>query len=206
MSKVIKKMKPWKASGWDQISPYYWQKFTNVHKILCSVINESFKNSSCEEWETLGRTVLFPKKGKDTSKPESYRPITCLSIIYKIRSALIANKLNRHIHENDLWPFEQFGTLPKTQGSKEALLVDSMIAQEVKLYKRNIYMVWTDVKKAFDSIQQKYIIKILELLETPAWIINWIRNAMNSWRTKLQVLIKDKMIVTEVIKIMCGIF
>ena len=79
---------------------------------------------------------------------------------------------NKHhvydIHENDLWPFEQFGTLPKTQGSIEALLVYSMIAQEVKLYKRNIYMVWTDVKKAFDSIQQKYIIKILELLEAPA--------------------------------------
>ena len=206
MKKVIKKMKPWKAAGWDQISPYYWQKLDSVHKVLHGAINRSFENSTCEEWETLGRTILFPKKGKDASKPESYRPITCLLIIYKIRSALIANRLNKHIHDNNLWPFEQFGTLGRTQGSKEALLLDSMIAEEVRLYKRNIFMVWTDVKKAYDSIQQHYIIRMLELIEAPSWIINWIKQAMKSWRTKLQMMFKDGMKVTDVIRILCGIF
>mgnify|MGYP001794481862 FL=1 len=127
-------------------------------------------------------------------------------IIYKIKSAIIARKLNTHIHDNNLWPFEQFGALGGTQGSKEVLLLDAMIAEEVRLYKRNIFMVWTDVKKAYDSIQQRYIIRILVLLEVPEWIINFIKQAMKSWRTKLQMIIKDGMVVTDVIKIVCGIF
>ena len=206
MKKVIKRMKPLKAPGWDQIIPFYWQKFNNIHKVLNYAINQSFANSTCEEWETLGRTILFPKKGKDSRKPESYRPITCLSIIYKIKSSIIANKFNKHIHDNQLWPFEQFGALAGTQGSKEALLLDAMIAEEMRMYKRNIFMVWTDVKKAYDSIQQRYIIRVLDLLEVPEWIINFIREAMKSWRTKLQMIVKDGMIVTDVIKILCGIF
>ena len=206
MKKVIKRMKPLKAPGWDQIIPYYWQKLNNIHKVLNYVINRSFENSTCEKWETLGRTILFPKKGKDSTKPESYRPITCLMIIYKIKSAIIARKLNTHIHDNNLWPFEQFGALGGTQGSKEVLLLDAMIAEEVRLYKRNIFMVWTDVKKAYDSIQQRYIIRILVLLEVPEWIINFIKQAMKSWRTKLQMIIKDGMVVTDVIKIVFGKF
>ena len=127
-------------------------------------------------------------------------------IIYKIKSAIIANKLNKHLHENNLWPFEQFGTLEKTQGSKEVLLLDAMIANEVRTYQRNIYMAWTDVKKAFDSVCQNHILRIMEVLGVPKWIINWIKEAMKTWRTKLQIYINGTPSVTEAINIICGIF
>ena len=42
-------------------------------------------------------------------------------------------------------------------------------------------MVWTDVKKAYDNIQQRCIIRVFDLLEVPEWIINFIREAMKSW-------------------------
>ena len=50
MKKVIKRMKPLKTSGWDQIIPYYWQKLNNnIHKVLNYVINRSFEGSTCEK-------------------------------------------------------------------------------------------------------------------------------------------------------------
>ena len=110
LKKTVKKMYPWKAAGWDQIFSFYWQKLSSIHSALQNAINMSFEDGSCNSWETLGRTILLSKPGKDLSKPESYRPITCLQIIYKIRSALISTKLNDHIHDNNLWPFEQQGT------------------------------------------------------------------------------------------------
>ena len=65
--KVIKKMKKWKTAGWDQISPFYWQKFTSIHRALQDAINLSFEHATYDDWETLGRTIMFAKKGKTST-------------------------------------------------------------------------------------------------------------------------------------------
>ena len=111
-----------------------------------------FEEGECPEWETLGRTVLISKKGKTLEKAEHFRPITCLSVIYKIQTAIINNVLRDHIFRNKIWPFEQLGTLEGTLGAKEAILFDRYIAKEVKLYRRNLTVAWTDLKKAYDSL------------------------------------------------------
>lgn len=53
-----------------------------------------------------------------------------LDIIYKIQSAIVATKLLQHMRWNDVWPFEQLGSLSGTQGCKELVLVDASIAEE----------------------------------------------------------------------------
>ena len=201
MKKIIKKMKPWKAPDVDKIYPFYCQKIDATHKKLHNAITKNLKDEMCNEWETIGRTILIEKKGKDLSKVENYRPITCLLIIYKIQSAIVANKLTAHMHTNELWPYEQMGTVPKTQGSKEVLALDSIIAKEARLYGRNLCMVWTDVKKAYDSIFQTYILRTLTMLKVSKWIINWISSAMKSWRTRIEMLVNGEQIVTDVIRI-----
>ena len=204
--RAVKKMKPWKAPGWDKIYPFYWQRLTSLHEVLTKVIEECLKKGSCPEWMTLGRTVLLGKEGKDTTKVENYRPITCLLIIYKVQSSIIAQKIKEHIHANKIWPLEQLGTLSGTQGCKELILVDMTIADEVRTYRRNLCEVWTDIKKAYDTISQKWILKVLEILEFPEWLIDWIKSAMSSWRTRLEVKSKNYQITSKLIDIICGIF
>ena len=65
---------------------------------------------------------------------------------------------------------------------------------------------WTDVKKAYDSLYQEFIIQILEYLKVPSWIIAWLRKAMSTWRTILQVSKGKEKILFEEIFIECGIF
>ena len=65
---------------------------------------------------------------------------------------------------------------------------------------------WTDVKKAYESLHQEFIIQILEYLKVPGWIITLIRKAMSTWRTILQVSKGKETILSEEILIECGIF
>ena len=55
------------------------------------------------------------------------------------------------------------------------------------MYKRNVYVGWTDVKKADDSVFQEFIIEMLNFIKAPKWIIGWLKEAMRTWRTIQQV-------------------
>ena len=177
LSKSLKKMRPWSGTGWDQLYAFMWQKMTSINKLPLQVIVNLSKNSESPTWQTLGRTVLVGKKNKRSDKPENFGPIACLSIIYKIQSSLANSALRSHLFSNNILPFEQLGMVERTFGAKDAILFDWMINREVRLYKRNLYIGWTDVRKAYDSIYQEFIIDILQYVKAPKWIIQWLKKA-----------------------------
>ena len=108
LKRVLRKIKSWGGTGWDQLAAFWWKKITSVHYILIQIVTRFCEEGECPEWETLGRTVLISKKGKTLEKAEHFRPITtCLSVIYKIQTAIINDILRDHIFRNKIWPFEQ---------------------------------------------------------------------------------------------------
>ena len=127
LRKALKEMRPWSGTGWDQLYAFMWQKMTSINKLPLQVITNLFQNSESPTWQTLGRTVLVGKKNKSSDKPGNFRPITCLSIIYKIQSSLANSALRSHLFSNNIWPFEQLGMVERTFGAKEAILFDRMI-------------------------------------------------------------------------------
>jgi hypothetical protein len=46
-------------------------------------------------------TYLVPKSG-DTWEPKNYRPITCLSTMYKTLTRIIARRISVHLEEHNL--------------------------------------------------------------------------------------------------------
>ena len=96
--------------------------------------------------------------------------------------------------------------MEKTLGAKEAIIFDRVINREVKMYKRNFYVGWTDVRKAYDSVFQEFIIEMLNFIKAPKWIIGWLKEAMRTWRTILQVKEGKQFKLSREIEIDCGIF
>ena len=179
---------------------------TSMHQLLLQIISDLLRNEQCLIWQTLRRTVLIVKKNKILDRPEHFRPITYLSIIYKIQTSLVNTVLRSHIFSNNIWPFEQLGTMEKTLGAKEAIIFDRVINREVRMYKRNLYVGWTDVRKAYDSVFQEFIIEMLNIIKAPKWIIGWLKEAMRTWRTILQVKEGKQFKLSREIEIDCGIF
>ena len=58
---------------------------------------------------------------KDTAKcsiPSNFRPITCLSTIWKLLSGILSDCLYNHLHSQRLLPTEQKGISRGSQGAK----------------------------------------------------------------------------------------
>ena len=96
---------------------------------------------------------------------------------------------------------EQAGGKPGSWGCTDQLLINKMILDEVKKNRRNLYMMWFDYKKAFDSVPHDWIIKALKLAKVPDEIVKTVMNLMEIWSTQLSL--ND--MTTNLIKYLCGI-
>ncbi|XP_064214079.1 uncharacterized protein LOC135266755 [Tribolium castaneum] len=204
---VVRKLHNWKAPGPDKIQNFWWKNLTAVHSYLVRHINNIIEHpEETPQFITLGITYM-KAKSEDLSKPQNYRPITCLNTLYKIITSLLANKIDNHVDENQILTEEQKGCRRKTQGCKEQLIIDGIIANEAKKRHRNVSVAWLDYQKAFDSVPHSYLIDVLNIYKVNGKIVNFLQHCMKSWRTQLLVNNDRKTSVkTNPIPIESGIF
>ena len=63
----------------------------------------------------------------------NFRPITCLPLIWKLLTGILAEELYEHLKKkkNSL-PWEQKGYRKGSRGTKDQLLIDKMIVKDCK--------------------------------------------------------------------------
>jgi hypothetical protein len=85
----------------------YWLKeFPATHSYTTETFNILIEEpKKIPEWLTTGITYLLPKS-EDTKEP-NYRPITCLSTMYKTLTEVIARRISSHLEEHNFLPAEQ---------------------------------------------------------------------------------------------------
>ncbi|KAI5728961.1 hypothetical protein M8J77_023689 [Diaphorina citri] len=185
VSNAAKYLKSWKSTGPDQLHNYWLKMFTNCHSVLAKQYQECLQNPSLlPESFTKGVTYMIPKN-KNTHDPGNFRPITCLPTMYKLLSSIIKTKIYQHVRENHILAEEQNGIRKKARGSKELLVLDSIVTKHAKLKKRNLSVSWIDYKKCYDSIPHSWLLKILAIYKIDPAIINFLQITMNSWCTEL---------------------
>ena len=82
----------------------------------------------------------------------NFRPITCLLIMWKLLTGVLADKMYEHLEEKQLLPEEQKGCRRKSKGTKDQLLIDKLIIRNCKRRKTGLAMAWVDYRKAFDMV------------------------------------------------------
>ena len=93
------------------------------------------------------------QKDKEKGKAASnYRLITCLPLVWKLLTSVIAEEVYGFLDTNLLLPQEQKGCRRKSRGTNDLLFIDTMIMREIKMKKRNLSMAWIDYKKAYDMV------------------------------------------------------
>ena len=76
---------------------------------------------------TEARTVLIMKDIKKGNVASNYRPITCLAIMYKLLTGIIAEAMYSHIEDQQLFPDEQKGCKKRSSGTKDQLIIDKTV-------------------------------------------------------------------------------
>jgi len=155
-------------------------------------------------WLAQAKTVLLPKN-QQTHIAKNYRPIACLNIMYKLYTSCPNSFPCDHCETNSIITPEQAGGRKKVWGTTEQLLLNKTILKEVRSKKRNLYTVWLDYRKAFDSVPREWLLHALRLAKVPEKLITAIKELTKIWAIKLHLNGTKATIPSEMIKLLKGI-
>jgi len=107
-----------------------------------------------------GTIYLILKPGaSDAEEILEYRPITLLSVQYKLYTSVLNNRI-RKVHE-DLFSDNQGGFRPN-RCTFHKLLTLRNIMEDAKENKKQLHIIYTDIKKAYDNIDAREVARTME--------------------------------------------
>ena len=93
---INKNLNNWKAPGPDKSYNFFIKKLTAIHQPLYKAIVKAIRQpETIPENLFLGNTYLIPKG--EPKEASHFRPITCMSNLYKILTNLIAQNIQSFI-------------------------------------------------------------------------------------------------------------
>ena len=144
-----KKILNWKAPGPHGVQGYWIKKLTSLHDRIAEQMNEMvYSRVPIPAWMTTGRTVLCQKDPHKGNVVDNYRTISCLPLMWKLMTGVIADSKYKMLEESDILPTEQKGCRKKSRGTKDQLLIDKMILTDCKKRQKILAMAWVDYKKS----------------------------------------------------------
>ncbi|KAK6763290.1 hypothetical protein RB195_023845 [Necator americanus] len=136
--------------GLDRNKPEHQKCLPPLHINTLARVYTSYL-SECkvlEQWKT-SRTVLFYKNG-DPQDISSYRPICLLSVIYKLFTRVILNRIERTLDEGQ--PCEHAG-FRKGFTTIDHIHTVSKLTEVSREYKMPLCFNFIDLKKVFDTVE-----------------------------------------------------
>ena len=180
--RIIAWLPSWKAAGNDGVFNFFIKKCTPLHGPLYEITKRICLDGATEEdWFYRGLTYLIPK-GKP-EKGSDFRPITCMSNLYKLVTKCVTLVAQLLVEERGLLSQNQLGTVRMVEGAKELALTNFAINSE---YNNKLKVAWIDVRKAFDSVDHSYLLKCIKSLNLPDWLGNFVQGIIGKWRLEIR--------------------
>ena len=186
---AISQMAKGKAPGPDGLNVnFYTQCWPIVKHDFVNLLNQMYSTQSIDNRTKSGFITLIYKKGPKT-KISNYRPISLLNYDLKIFTKCLTNRLKPFI--TNLSYENQYAKPGKQIFSIANLLRD--LWWDASDSKIDAYFVSLDFKKAFDSIDQRWLSRVLQKMNFPTKFICTInslnkdanvRVLVNGFRTK----------------------
>ena len=175
---TISSMNHKKSPGYDGIPVEFYIVFWNdISDMLLDSLNYSFENGRLSLSQRNGIITLLPKKDRDLLEIQNYRPISLLTVDYKIIAKTMANRLKECIG-NLIHP-DQTGFLKgRNIGNNIRLLLDVIDFTEVNSLLAAIVLL--DIHKAFDSVSHEFLFKVLNHFNFGENFIRWVKTFYSS--------------------------
>ena len=170
---AIKQLSNGKAPGMDGIPAEIYKhggshlvsKLTNLFVIIWSEgsVPQDFKDASI--------ISIFKNKGSRTCC-DDYRGISLLTIAGKILARVILNRINDHLISS-VYPESQCG-FRAGRGTVDMIFALRQIQEKSREHDKDLFMVFVDLTKAFDTVSRPTLWKVLSKLGVPSDMLNVI--------------------------------
>ena len=113
---------------------------------------------------------IYKRKG-DRACCDNHRGISLLSIAGKVLARVLLNRLNDHVHSNCIIPESQCGFRAE-RGTMDMIFTVRQVQEECREQHQNLYMVFIDLTKAFDSVNRQGLWQVLRKIGCPEKFVN----------------------------------
>ena len=175
IEKLLRKLKPRKAAGPDQISPWILKNFASqCAMMLCKLFDQSY-NSSClpEDWK---KAVVTPvhKKG-DKTLANNYRPISLTCISCKVMEHIVCSSMYSYLSEHNILTTYQHGFRKGTSTLTQLISVlDDWAHSLDNRFRTDVFLI--DFSKAFDTVPHKRLLAKLRHYGIRNKTLDWIQS------------------------------
>ena len=129
-----------------------------MHERVRLQLKECLDSGLVPSWLTRGRTSLLQKDKSKGNVASNCRPTTCLPLMWKLLTGVIADQIYAHLDEKKLLSEEQKGCSKGSRRTNDLLCIDRAVIKEVKSRNKNLAMAWKDYKKTYDMVSHSWII------------------------------------------------
>ena len=173
----ISKLNLGKAAGKDGLfSEIFRFGGDHIAVVMHAVISDVWEKGEVpKDWRDAIMIPLY--KGKGAGKGEvcgNYRGITLLSSAGKILAGILLSRLNAEIVKTIL-PESQCG-FRQNRGTTDMIFTAHQIQENCSEHRQDLYLVFVDLTKAFDSVNRETLWKILGKLGCPDHFVKLIRS------------------------------
>ena len=186
IAKQLELLKPMKASGPDQISPWILKNFAHPCAAILQRIFQQSYDSSClpEDWKRAVVTPIY-KKG-DKSLPKNYRPISLTCISCKVMEHIVLSSMSRHFSKNDIITPLQHGFRKGFSTVTQLITVlDDWFSSLDKRTRTDVLLL--DFSKAFDSVPHQRLLHKLHYFGVRNRTLEWIKSFLLGRSQRVQV-------------------
>lgn len=181
---AIKSMKKGTAPGPDNITADLLRAGNGpLEALLAKHFNHYLSIGRIPDQWKESRTILLFKKG-DRENIANYRPISLLSVVYKIFTKILLNRMERIL--DDYQPNEQAGFRKKFSCMDNIQAVTQLIERS-REYNLPLVLLFIDYKKAFDSIEVNAVLNAVVCAGIPSGYVHLLEQCISNTSTNIQL-------------------
>ena len=184
---AIDNLKNEKARGEDRIL----NEMLKAGKItladsLCKIFNLVFESEKYSYiWSINFLVPVF--KGGISDNPDNYGGISISSCVGKLYSSVLYNRLIDEIEKFGLLSSNQIGFLKGYMTSDHSFIINSLANHFTKIMKKNLYIAFVDLRKAYDTVNCGALISKLYNKGITGKFLKNIRAMLQEVQQKLKI-------------------
>ena len=139
LKKILGRMPNWKSPGPALFQGFWLKDFSSFYERIRLQLKECLDSGFVHSGSglTSGGTSLLQKDKSKSNVASNYRPITCLPIMWKLLTDVIADRIYAHLDQETLFPEEQKECGKGSRRTNNLLFIDRAgikeVSQEIRI-------------------------------------------------------------------------